>query len=67
MIAKHKRRRSSPKAGPAWREAEAYGCDMSLIEDNLSRTPLERLRAHDRALETILQLRNAMVHSHANT
>ena len=60
MTAKRKRKRASPKAGPAWRAAEAYGCDMSLIEDNLSRTPLERLRALDRALETIFALRQAM-------
>jgi hypothetical protein len=33
---------------------------MSLIEDNLRRTPIERLRAHNRALETILILRKAM-------
>ena len=67
MTAKRKRKRASPKAGPAWRAAEAYGCDMSLIEDNLRRTPLERLRQHDRALEMILQLRNAVEHSHGNT
>jgi len=60
MTAKRKRKRASPKAGPAWRAAEAYGCDMSLIEDNLRRTPIERLRAHNRALETILILRKAM-------
>ena len=60
MTAKRKRKRASPKAGPAWRAAEAYGSDMSLIEDNLRRTPLERIRALGHALQTILALRQAM-------
>jgi hypothetical protein len=67
MIAKHKRKCASPKPGPAWKAAQAYGCDMSLIECNLRRTPLERLREHDRALETILNLRKAMERSHGPT
>jgi hypothetical protein len=33
---------------------------MSLIESNLRKTPLQRLREHDRALETALALRQAM-------
>ena len=33
---------------------------MSLIEDNLLKTPLERIREHDRALRLALKLRKAM-------
>jgi hypothetical protein len=44
----------------AWEEAAAEGMDMSLIEDNLLKTPLERVREHDRALRLALKLRRAM-------
>ena len=44
----------------AWEEAEAEGMDMSLIDDNLRKTPLERIREHDRALRLALKLRKAM-------
>ena len=44
----------------AWEAAEAEGMDMSLVEDNLRKTPIERLRAHDRALTLALKLRKAM-------
>jgi hypothetical protein len=44
----------------AWEQAEAEGMDMSLIEDNLRKTPLERIREHDRALRLALKLRKAM-------
>ena len=44
----------------AWEEAEAEGMDMSLVEDNLRKTPLERIREHDRALRLALKLRKAM-------
>ncbi len=46
--------------GPAWKAAEAYGCDMSLIESNLLKTPAERLRAHADALDAATELREAM-------
>ena len=48
------------KAGPAWKAAEAYGCDMSLIEINLRKTPAERIRDHSHALATATALREAM-------
>ena len=51
------RRRQRPT--DAWKAAEAYGCDMSLIEDNLKKTPQERLRAHNRALNLLLTIREA--------
>ncbi len=45
--------------GPAWRAAEEFGCDMSLVEENLKLTPQERIRRHDRALRTITMLKEA--------
>jgi hypothetical protein len=33
---------------------------MSLLEANLRKTPLERIRAHDRALSMAMALRRAM-------
>ncbi len=44
----------------AWAAAAAYGCDMSLIESNLRKTPQERMRAHARALDAARALREAM-------
>ncbi|MFH1733005.1 MAG: hypothetical protein ABIF82_15335 [Planctomycetota bacterium] len=54
------KRKDQPAKGPAWRAAEDYGIDMSLIESNLRKTPAERVRAHSRALATALALREAM-------
>jgi len=51
-----------PDAGPAWRAASEYGFDMALIEDALSKTPEERLDAHQRALDMILELKEAAEH-----
>lgn len=48
-----------PDAGPAWRAAYEAGVDMSLIEDNLKRSPWERLLANDRALGLIRALQNS--------
>lgn len=44
----------------AWKAAEAYGFDMSLIETNLRRTPAERIVAHARALALAIALRQQM-------
>lgn len=44
----------------AWAVAAAYGCDMSLLESNLRKTPQERMQAHTRALDAALALRQAM-------
>ena len=44
----------------AWEAAAAMGIDMSLIELNLSRTPAERFREHNRALRLAWELREAM-------
>jgi hypothetical protein len=43
-------------AGPAWREAFARGIDMSLLEENLRRSPWERLLANDSALALVRAL-----------
>jgi len=48
-----------PDAGPAWRAAVAYGFDMSLVEDALRLTPEQRLDQHQRALDTILEVKEA--------
>ena len=48
-----------PDAGPAWRAAHAAGTDMSLIEENLMRSPWERLLANDRALNFVRTLEQA--------
>ena len=46
-------------AGPAWRAAYEAGVDMSLIEENLRKTPWERLLANDAALALIRTLEKA--------
>jgi hypothetical protein len=46
-------------AGPAWRAAFAAGMDMSLIEENLKRSPWERLLANDSALALIRAIQQA--------
>lgn len=48
-----------PDAGPAWRAAHAAGIDMSLIEENLKRSPWERWQANDRALALIHAMQRA--------
>jgi hypothetical protein len=48
-----------PDAGPAWRAAMEAGIDMSLIEENLKRSPWERLLANDSALSLIRELQKA--------
>lgn len=51
--------RISPNERSTWAAADAYGCDMSLLESSLHRTPSERLRVHGRALAAALALREA--------
>jgi len=46
-------------AGPAWREAFQAGVDMALIEENLRRTPWERLLANDSALALVREIQKA--------
>jgi hypothetical protein len=42
----------------AW-AAAAHGCDMNLLEESLRRTPAERIRVHQSALDRIAKLRDA--------
>lgn len=44
----------------AWDRAKEAGIDMSLIESNLKLSVAERWRRHDRALNTMLKLREAL-------
>ncbi|NQT85919.1 hypothetical protein HQ560_04095 [bacterium] len=46
--------------GPAWRAAEEFGCDMSLIEENLRLTPAERIRRFCEVVKTLSMLQHAM-------
>jgi hypothetical protein len=48
-----------PDAGPAWRAAVEYGFDMSLVEAALQLTPEKRLEQHQRALDLILEVKEA--------
>jgi len=48
-----------PSHGPAWQAALDQGFDMSLIEENLAKTPWERMRDHDGALRLIEMLQEA--------
>jgi len=48
-----------PDAGPAWRAAAKAGMDMSLLEENLNRSPWERLLANDAALALIRAIEGA--------
>jgi hypothetical protein len=60
-VKKKPRPQAKPTGKPdPWQEAERYGFDMSVVEANLRKTPLERIRAHDRALSLALALRQAM-------
>jgi hypothetical protein len=43
----------------ACERTEAYGIDLSLLDDNLRLTPYERLRRNDEALRFAEELRNA--------
>jgi hypothetical protein len=54
---KSRRRRGH---GDAWKAAESYGCDMTLLERNLKLTPAQRIRANSRALNLAISLRKAM-------
>lgn len=48
----------------AIQRAEAYGIDVSLLEENLRLTPMERLRQNDRCLNEATALRTAYLMTH---
>ena len=58
-------RRPTSTDGPAWKAAERFGIDMSLLELSLQRTPLERLRVHSRALAMLSVVKEAAKQRHA--
>ena len=64
-MAKEKKAHEPFREGPAWQAARANGIDVSLLEDNLRLSPLERIRAHTRALNEALMLREAVKEQHA--
>lgn len=43
----------------AVQRAEAYGIDISLLEENLRLSPAERIARHDQALELAMALQEA--------
>ena len=43
----------------AIKQAEEYGVDISLLIENLRRSPTERLRRHQAMLEFVAELRRA--------
>jgi hypothetical protein len=45
--------------------AEAYGIDISLLEDNLRLTPAERVKRNDQAVELVEKLQAAKRHARA--
>jgi len=45
-----------PDASPAWREAKDAGIDMSLVELSLAQCPAERLAAHQKFMEFVLEV-----------
>ena len=61
MAAKHgqRTRGRSSKPRDAVQEAIAYGIDVAALRDNLARTPAERLRRHQIALNTVEMLQKA--------
>ena len=67
MKTNHSDPQKRPPAFPAWKRAEAYGIDMSLLEANLRLTIVERMRHHDIALRTLLSLCEAVKKRHATT
>ncbi|MEQ1861350.1 MAG: hypothetical protein ABMA13_15615 [Chthoniobacteraceae bacterium] len=57
----------TPEKGPAWLAAEAYGIDMSLVEDSLRKPVSQRLKEHDAAHRTIEMLLKAYVEQYGGT
>lgn len=45
--------------GSAWRRAEEFGVDMTLLEKSLRMTPAQRVEAHERALALAEELSRA--------
>jgi hypothetical protein len=52
-------RKQRPKPRDAVQEAIDYGLDVAALRDNLARTPAERLRRHQIALDRMRMLQKA--------
>lgn len=48
---------------PAVKQAIEYGIDVTLLIENLRRTPTERLRRHQQVLESMIALREEVQES----
>jgi hypothetical protein len=59
MAKKRPKRKSSPRWPKEIQAAIDYGIDVSMIIQNLRRTPAERIRRHQIALNTAEKLRKA--------
>jgi hypothetical protein len=51
--------KSSAKQKDPIQAAAEYGIDIAMLKANLERTPAERIRRHQIALETFIMLRKA--------
>jgi len=54
-----KPKRQARPSRDAIQEAIEYGIDVAALRENLARTPAERLRRHQIALDTIRKLQKA--------
>ena len=61
----HMSKQGKSTEGASWKAAREYGFDMSLIEDNLRRSPRDRIGLHLRAMQTVGALRAATEKAHA--
>ncbi len=59
MSAKRQQRTGKKRPRDAIQKAIDYGIDVSALRDNLARTPAERLRRHQIALNTVEMLQKA--------
>jgi hypothetical protein len=65
LMMDHRNSRQPHPTSAAWKRAEAYGIDISLLKANLRLTVAERLIRHDAALRSMLSLREAVQREHA--
>lgn len=56
---KNKAGQVNPEQEDALRAAREYGIDVAMLIDNLKRSPAERIRRHQIALETMETLQQA--------
>ena len=59
MVVKKKQRSETSQHTEELKAAIDYGIDISMLLENLKRTPAERIRRHQIALNTVKKLRKA--------